>query len=92
MTSLRDNVIKQLTRVSIVEYNSISDLLNIYVIIIECNNYIRNNINTDLYKKFNIGDKLDNVYKQYHYGDNETYSKIVYDDCVKVLKEIIEVL
>lgn len=91
MTSLRDNVIKQLTRVSIVEYNCISDLLNIYVIIIECNNYIRNNINTELYKILKNNSAI--AFDKYNNYSSDCYSNYyIYDECIITIKKVIKAL
>ena len=91
MTSMRDTVITNLTEASNIEYSDKSDLLNIYNVITEHDKYIRMNISRELYMKLEL--ELYTIFNEYEWGGNcETYPKLVYNDGVKAVKEVIAYL
>jgi hypothetical protein len=91
MSSRRDIVIAKLREYSNIEYNDMSNLLYIYVIIVECNNYIKNNISPELYNELKINSAK--AYDKYNNGDCNCYSNYYfYDKCINTVKKVIEVL
>jgi hypothetical protein len=70
------------------EYYADFDLFTLYRDIIEHKGFIRKTTTNDLYES--LCTELDCVFYEARFGDNDDYTETVYNDCVEVLKKIVQ--
>jgi len=85
----RDTVISKLEYICQYDYNNIASLFDVYIDIIQYQDYIKENISSDLYDSLHT--ELMCVYTESRLGDGE-YGEMVYNNCIDVVKQVIKVL
>jgi|LakMenE22Apr09ns_1017241.scaffolds.fasta_scaffold09600_1 hypothetical protein len=89
MTSISDMIITNLREVSIKKYEDLFSLLSLCKVIGEYDSFIKSNIDTKLYET--LGIEFDKCYNEFQFGNGE-YSENIYNDCIKVIEEVIAAL